>query len=47
MRIFAELESSLDGEERRPRLEGGVVPGFWRVDRTLEGVSCTDTSESS
>jgi hypothetical protein len=45
MRIFVDLEGSFAAQERRRRLEGGVVPGLLRVDRTFEGVSCADMSE--
>jgi hypothetical protein len=46
-RIFAELEGFSDGEEGRCRFEEGVVSCPRRVDRTLTGVSCANTSESS
>lgn len=45
-RIFLELEGSLDGEERRRRLEGGVVFSLPCVDRAFEGTSCAHNSES-
>jgi len=46
-RFFAELEGFSNGEEGRCRFEEGVVSCPRRVDRTLTGVSCANTPESS
>ena len=46
-RIFLELEGSLDSDERRRRLERGLVISLPCVDRAFEGTSSAHNSEPS